>query len=646
MLLVNFLLKSILGAHMAVAQFGSWDSPITTDFIIEKTSPINFVHADREYLYWIEARAKEKGRCTLIRRDKKGNEVELTPSPYNVRTKVHEYGGLSYLLVKNKIYFSNFSDQCLYRIGDKIEKITDGSKRYADGAYHEKGFLYFVVEEHFKGKEAHNTIVMIDENSLKEKVVCQGHDFYAAPRVSPDGKKIAFLCWNHPDMPFHAAELWVGDIEEDGSVTNQVKVAGSKTETANEPKWSKDNILVYLCDKNGFSNLYSYQDGKSKCLYKVDGEFGYPHWVFGMSTYVIDDNGKIYACFGKEGDFYFGVIEKGEFKKIDTPYCYFSDFAMQQEQIFFEGQSFEKSPALVSYNIKTKIFSEIKQVRENDIDKEFISKPKSLKYESDDGFAYGYYYSPKNPNFIPKEGEKPPLIVKSHGGPSAQALPALSYSIQYWTSRGFAFLDVNYGGSTGFGRKYLDKLNGRWGIVDVQDCVNGAKHLVSEGLADKDKLIIRGGSAGGYTTLAALTFTDVFSVGASYYGVSELEALAKDTHKFESRYLDLMIGPYPEKIGLYKERSPINYIEQLTCPVILFQGKEDEVVPPAQAEMMFEALKNKKIQTSYLLFEHEQHGFRDAKNIKKALESELYFYGKILGFVPNDKIEPIVIENE
>lgn len=627
-------------------QFGEWQSPITSDYIVEKTTPMDYIHVNENYVYWIERRSKEKGRCTLIRRGKSGVEKELTSGPYNVRNTVHEYGGLSYLLAADRIYFSNFSDQCLYRIDDKITKITDGTKRYADGSYGKQGRLYFVAEEHFKDKETENTIVMIDESTLKETVVCSGYDFYAAPRVSPDGKKIAYLCWNHPDMPFDAAELWVADVEKNGSLINKVKVAGSKSETTNEPKWTSDNSLVYLCDKTGFANLYIYEGKKSKCLYKVDAEFGYPHWVFGLSTYVISDDGTIFVSFGKEGEFFFGSIKEGVFTKIDTPYCYISDLAIQENNLYFIGNSFDKSPVLVCYNIKVAEFKEIKKQREKDIAKEYISVPQSIKYESEGAIAYAYYYPPKNPNFTGIKGQKPPLIIKSHGGPTAQSFPMLSYSVQYWTSRGFAFLDVNYGGSTGFGRKYQERLKDKWGIIDVEDCVNGAMYLVKQGLVDKNKLIIRGGSAGGYTTLAALTFTDIFSAGASYYGVSDLEALVKDTHKFESRYLDNLIGPYPEKIDLYKEKSPIHHIEKLTCPVILLQGKEDKVVPKEQAEMMFEALKNKKIKTSYILFDHEQHGFRDAKNIKRALEAEIYFYGKVFGFIPSDKLKEIRIENE
>ena len=622
---------------------GSWDSPISSSQIVE--SAVRFVDLapDEADLYWSESRPEEKGRTTIVK-----NGEDILSSPFNARNKVHEYGGASFTASNGLVYFVNFEDQGLYALkpGASPQKIyqKDGF-RFATPLHDPKrDCIYAVMEGHLPSGKVLNSLARIKDGV---KPLHEGEDFYSMPALSPDGSSIAFITWNLPNMPWDGSSLWVGKLDDDGLLKDVKKIAGSKDESIFQPLWSPDGILHFVSDQTNWWNLYRYVDGKvQEVLPPIEAEFGQPLWVFNMSNYGFLEDGKIACFYTIKGIDHVGMIDpiSSSLEKLDIPFTSISSFKVSKDSLMFFGASPTKVQTLISYHVPKKRLKEIKSSKKVHLDKEDISIPQTIEFPTKDGkTAYGFYYPPKNRNF---EGtDLPPLIVKSHGGPTARAHGVLNLETQFWTSRGIAVLDVNYGGSTGYGREYRERLTKSWGTVDVDDCCNGALFLAESGFVDKNRMAIKGGSAGGYTTLAALTFLDVFSAGASYYGVSDLKALAADTHKFESRYLDKLIGPYPEEEKLYEELSPICHVDQLSCPVILLQGEEDKVVPPSQAEMMFEALKNKKIPVSYLLFKNEQHGFRQAENIVKALDAELYFYSKVFQFELAKPVTPITIHN-
>jgi dipeptidyl aminopeptidase/acylaminoacyl peptidase len=636
------------------APCGSWKSPITTDLITGQSISLIELGLDGQDIFWIESHPKEGGRYTIMRRTPYGETTECIPPEFYARTTVHEYGGGAFTVSNGVIYFCNFKDQHLYRqqIGGKPEVLTPGNGyRYADLVVDQKhNRLICIREDHTSTGEPINTIVGVNlgggDNGM---ILMEGNNFYSSARLSPDGMKLAYLTWNHPNMPWDGCELWVADIETGGALVNSKLVAGSNTESIFQPEWSPDGTLHYIGETNGWWNLYRWNNSEVEAIYPMEAEFGEPQWVFGMFTYDFISPTKILCCFSQNGSWHLAKVDSS-FKKlvtIDTTYTDYSNIRVGKGFCIFLAGSPTQPLSVIRMDTETEKMAIIKQAFEVTVDPENFSIPYLINYPTTgDREAHANYYPPKNKEYKALIAEQPPLIVISHGGPTSASGTTLRYSIQYWTSRGFAVLDVNYGGSTGYGREYRRRLNGNWGLVDVDDCCNGALYLVKEGLADAKRLSIHGGSAGGYTTLACLTFrNDVFKAGASHYGLSELEVFVKDTHKFESRYLYSLIGPYPEKKALYLERSPINYTNNLACPLILFQGDEDRVVPPSQSQMMFEAVRAKELPVAYLIFKGEQHGFRKAENIKRSLEAELYFYSKIFGFDLADQIEPVDIEN-
>ncbi len=638
--------------------FGSWKSPITTDLIVSKTISIGSILIDQDWIYWLEKRPQEQGRSVVVRCLKEGNRDKLediTPQSFNVRSKVHEYGGGAFLVAADTVYFSNHSDGRIYRQRNgnyPVPLTPESQRRYADLILDRpRNRLICVCENHVTNdNEAVNTIVSIDLNTGKVKEMIQGNDFYTSPRLSPDNQQLAWISWNHPDMPWDSSYLWLADLNDDGSLSSAKLIAGGKVESIGEPKWSLDSQLYFQCDRTDWWNLYRYNlDGEVEILLQMDAEFAYPHWVFGLSTYSFIDTHRIVCAYSAEGSWHLGCIDTNtkQFRAIDTEYTNISNVQTTSDgDVVFLGGSPTQPTAVVKLNPDTQATVILKSTGDLQLDPGYLSIPEAIAFPtSNNQTAYAWYYPPQNKDYTAPAGELPPLIVKSHGGPTAAASVDLNLRLQYWTSRGFGYLDVNYGGSIGYGRQYRQRLAGNWGIVDVDDCVNAARYLVSQGKVDPERLIITGSSAGGYTTLAALTFRDTFKAGASYYGVSDLEILVTDTHKFESRYLDSLVGKYPEEKAIYQERSPIYHTDKLNCPVIFFQGLEDRVVPPNQAQMMFDAIKDKGLPVAMVVFEDEGHGFRQAQNIKKALDSEFYFYSRIFGFEPGSAIAPIEIIN-
>jgi dipeptidyl aminopeptidase/acylaminoacyl peptidase len=668
-----------------VSPYGSWKSPITSDLIVSGTIGLGQITIDGDDIYWVEGRPSEAGRSVIVRRTPDGKISDVTPQPFNVRTRVHEYGSGSFVVASGTVYFSHFADQRIYRqtLDSQPEPLTPVANcRYADAIIDkQRNHLICVREDHTGEGEAVTNIVSINlDNGEDIQILTQGEDFYASPRLSPDGSQLCWISWNHPNMPWDGTELWVAEINADGDLGEKQLVAGGLEESIFQPEWSPDGMLYFVSDKSNWWNIYrtplnpplvmgeagiensSLVMGEAgiknpplvmgaveiEPLCEMAVEFGLPQWVFGMSTYAIVSESKIICTYNQQGQWYLASLDlaTNQLTNIETPYADISSVKASGDIAVFLAGSPIKSAAIVQFNLATGQLEVLRRSSNLTIDTGYLSVPQSIAFPTENGLtAFGFFYPPQNQDFAAPEVEKPPLVVKSHGGPTAATTSSMNLRIQYWTSRGFAVFDINYGGSTGYGREYRKRLQDSWGIVDVDDCANGAKYLADRGLVDGDRMAIAGGSAGGYTTLCALTFRDVFKAGASYYGVSDLEALATDTHKFEARYLDGLIGPYPESKDLYLARSPIHFTERLSCPVIFFQGLEDKVVPPNQAEMMVEALKAKGLPVAYVAYEGEQHGFRRAENIKRTLDGEFYFYSRVFKFELAEPVEAVEIAN-
>lgn len=606
---------------------------------------------DEGNLYWAEGRASEGGRYVVVQRTPAGVIRDITPPEFNVRSRVHEYGGASYTVDRGTVYFSNFDDQRVYRQtpGGVPEALTQEGLFYADLTFDRRRNQLICVQEDHRNAAAEptNSIVAIGTNAI---TLVAGADFYSDPRVSPDGSTLTWLQWNHPNMPWDGTELYTAPLSSETRVGKATKIAGGPEESIFQPSWSPDGRLLYVSDRTGWWNLYRWQgagESRSEAILPRPFEFGKPQWTFSQTTYSFIDAGRMAVTYAEDGRWKLGILhlDTRQFETIDLRVEPIDGVTATSREVFFIGGSSTTASAVSSMALEARGVTTIRSASSDQIDPAWVSAAEAITFDSNQQPVHAFYYPPYNPDYVAPVDERPPLMVLSHGGPTTASLDILDARIQFWTSRGFAVVDVNYGGSTGYGRAYRDRLKGQWGIVDVADCVNAAKHLVAAGTADPQRLIIRGGSAGGYTTLAALTFHDTFNAGASHYGISDIEVLAQDTHKFESRYLDSLVGPYPAAQDVYRQRSPIHFANRLSAALILFQGLEDKVVPPNQAEMMRDAVRSKGLPVAYVPFEGEQHGFRKAENIIRSLEAELYFYGAVFGFTPADPIVPVVIEN-
>lgn len=635
------------------APFGAWTSPITSAAIVTESVGLDQPAIVGTAICWIENRASEQGRSVLVHYDAAGIKTDLTPPGFSVRSRVHEYGGAAVLIDGDTVYFSNHADQQLYRqSGTNLAQVvtSEAHCRYADAIIDRRHHRLICLREDHRDTtaEAINTIVAIDLDTGAQKVLLSGHDFYATPRLSPDGASLAWLCWDHPNMPWDGTQLWCADVTDDGSLQNARQIAGSVDDPIFQPSWSPANVLHFVSERSGWWNLYRLLGSDVQALCPMAAEFGRPLWNLGMSTYGFDDAGGIVCSYATQGDWHLARLdpETQSLREIATPFRKISDVRVAGQTVLFIGGAPTHADAIVKLDLATASFTVLKRAISLEVDPGYLSIPQAIEFPTTgEREAHAFYYAPANRDFTAPTDSLPPLLVFNHGGPTSSASATLNLMIQFWTSRGVAVVDVNYGGSTGYGRAYRQRLNGNWGSVDVDDAIHAAGYLVARGLVDPLQLAIRGGSAGGYTALAALTFHDVFKAGASYYGVSDLETLARDCHKFESRYLDSLVGPYPARRDVYQARSPIHFTDQLTSPLILFQGMLDKVVPPAQAQLMFDAVRAKGLPVAYVQFEQEAHGFRQAANIRRALEAELYFYGRIFGFTPADTIEPVLIIN-
>ena len=629
--------------------YGDWPSPVSARLIVSDSISIDEIRCSGDEVFYIERRPQEAGRCVIVK-IADGKAKDVLPPPYSARSRVHEYGGGCYCLQQNLLFFVNDSDQDIYLLRDhKISRITHNkNKRFADFSYDKTRQRLIAICETHENDSIENSIVSIDLHSGEISSLESGNDFYASPRLNTAATQICWQTWNHPNMPWDGNQLWLADITDDGSLENRKHIAGDSHISVFQPQWSPDDALHFISDDSGWWHLYRRDRTTQKIEQLTQGkkEFGLPQWVFAQSTYAFFNDTDIICCYQSSGESILAKLalsQTPELFEINTGWQEFSSISADGNNIAFIAASGKHFPQLVSATFtgreNTLTGTVLKTSCTLPVSADYYSQAQVIRFSNRrNQEVYANYYPPRNPDVQPDENIAPPLVVICHGGPTGRSGIALDAKKQFWTSRGFALLDVNYSGSTGYGRAYRSRLDHNWGILDVEDCCDAARYAVSKGLANKDQLIIRGSSAGGYTVLAALTFEQVFSAGASYYGISELSSLASDTHKFEARYLDRLIGPYPEAETLYQQRSPINHSEQLNCPVIFFQGEEDRVVPKQQAEKMFEALDKKGLPVAAQYFANEQHGFRQAETIEQCLENELSFYQLIFNLKEKDEI--------
>lgn len=617
--------------------YGAWPSPISPSALAESSRPLSDVSVVGNEIWWVEGRPVEGGRNALMKAGLDGDVSEVSPDDWSVRTTVHEYGGAPWVSTSMGPVVSRYDDQRLWLLIDSGDPIPvtpvpgiERGLRYADAVPHPNGkWLFAVRETHRDDGEPVNDLVRVNLDGSGVESVVSGADFYAAPRISPDGAELTWVTWNHPSMPWDSTTLQVAELDDQGNALKARTVAGGADVSVEQPKWGDDGSLYWVSDHTGWWNLV--KDGFE--LYPDEHDWGHPAWVFGLSTYAIRRDGSVVAGWMEEGISRLGVIDSGELREVATSFTYINDVSLYDDQhIAARVAAPAMAAAVVLIDVESGAATTIRSSADRDPDPGLASVPEPISFPSEGGrTAHSIFYSPANPDFVGPDEDLPPLVVMSHGGPTSMAAPVWSPGVAFWTSRGFGVVEVNYGGSTGYGREYRSLLNGRWGIVDLDDCIAAARFLASAGRVDGDRLIIRGGSAGGYTTLCALTFRDDFACGASYFGVGDLGALATDTHKFESRYLDSMVGPWPEARPVYEERSPVFHTEKLHTPMILFQGADDRVVPPAQAEAMVRALVERGVKHEYHVYEGEGHGFRQADNIAHAAEAEYRFYCEVLG---------------
>jgi dipeptidyl aminopeptidase/acylaminoacyl peptidase len=658
------------------SSYGSWPTPITAELVVSASVVPDSLSIHGDTVTWDEMRPDEGGRTQVVQRVGDRPAVDLLPDGFSARTAVHEYGGGGWWMQGRTLWFANWADQRLHRLTGRSMPVAYAEEpdrprgvRWADGCVHADGRWIAVVRETHPVDggiaEVRNEIVALDTaGSLAARTLVSGPDFVSDPRWSPDGGRLAWLEWSHPDMPWDGTLLCVASVTMGPSgpeLAEPVVVAGrphrapggeGTGESVFQPRWAPDGSLWFVSDRSGWWNLYRLTPAREvEPMVSMEAEIGVPQWVFGHSRYAFLAGGRVAFAYQRDGFDHLAVREsEGTIVDVDLPHALILDVEAEGDQVVCVAGSPTQETAVVRVRpggtgsrTVPELLSSPRDLR---IDPAWFSLPEPIDFPTSGGrTAHGLFYPPTNPEVTPTRDEQPPLMVVIHGGPTAWFWPTLSMSTQFWTSRGFAVVAVNYGGSTGYGRQYRDQLTGQWGVVDVDDCEAAARWLADQGRADPDRLCIRGGSAGGFTTLLALATRDTFAAGASYFGVADLESFVRDTHKFESRYVDGLVGPYPERRKEYIERSPITHVERFSRPLIVFQGMEDAVVPPSQSEVIVEALRAKGVPVAYLPFEGEQHGFRQAANNRRALEAELSFFAQVLGFVPPEDIEPVTVEN-
>jgi dipeptidyl aminopeptidase/acylaminoacyl peptidase len=639
-----------------IAPYGSWKSPVTPESLVEAAVRLSDVQVAGDQVYWNEGRPSEAGRQVIVRLDPRAGPEDVLTEGMSARTQVHEYGGRCYAVRDQTLVFSNWVDQRLWAMpsgGDPApltpEPPAPRAHRYADPVITPDGrWVVCVRERHQDSGQVDNDLVAISLDpgrpDQEPRPLAGGHDFYSAPRLSPDGRRLAWITWNQPHMPWDQSELWLAELTPDATIGSPTAVAGRPGESVTQPRWSPAGVLHYASDRTGWWNLY---DEAGTALCPLDAEFAEPDWTFGNSSYTFLADGTLVATWSGPDGTHLGLVEAGRPVVTTLPFTRFASVQAAGAGVACIAASPTSAPAVVRLDPAGGQFDVLRRSQDPRLDEAFISVPEAIEFPTGEAeTAYALFYDPRNPGFAGPDADRPPLVVILHGGPTGQAASVLSLAVQFWTSRGFAVADVDYRGSSGYGRAYRRRLDGSWGLVDVEDCAAVVDHLAKLGRIDGKRAVIRGGSAGGFTTLAALAFTDVFAAGASHFGVADLELLARDTHKFEARYLDGIVGPWPATAEEYQRRSPIHHVDQITSPLILFQGLEDAVVPPAQSQLMYDALRRRGVPVAYLAFEGEQHGFRQAATIIAVAAAELAFYGRVFGFEPDGADRSLTIANE
>ncbi len=657
-----------MSSSKTIAPYGSWLSPFSSTQITQKSVRLSEPQLDQEYCYWLEQRPQEKGRSVIIRQKLSNSDnspEEVTPKAFNVHSRIHEYGGGNYLAHKGIIYFVNAQDQRVYQLDSNKKKSPqalspEGNYRYADFCIDEKRQqLICACEIYQDDKEPQSNIISLKldgSSTVGFNILAFGNDFYSHPRLSPEHDKLSWLSWDHPNMPWDSSECWIADFNSFGMLHKHRKVAGGThidTDTRQEtgesifqPQWSPTGELLFVSDRTNWWNLYSYNTYNKhiEALTNMEAEFATPQWVFGMSTYGFINSYTLLCTYTQQGTWFLATIDlmSHTLKTLPLPFTHIEAMYCQDDSdsAVFIGSHATAGSAIIHWTQdEWKILARSSTEQHSSED---IAVADNITFNnSANEVSHGFFYAPANSQFQDEEHAKPPLIVMCHGGPTGSTSPSLNSKVQYWTSRGFAVFDINYSGSTGYGREYRRRLYGQWGLKDVDDIVCGVKHLITQGRVHPEQVAIRGSSAGGYSVLAALCFSDIFKAGTSLYGIGDLSALAEDTHKFESRYCDQLVGKYPEERRIYEQRSPINHIEKLNCPVLFLQGLEDKVVPPMQAEKMVNALHNKAIPVAYITFPEEGHGFRQADNIRYSIEAEYAFYSHIFALQPQETLPTI-----
>jgi dipeptidyl aminopeptidase/acylaminoacyl peptidase len=642
-------------AAPVVSPYGSWDSPLRAEVLSSGRVAMGDLRSVDGRLYWTETMPASGGISGLFTATATDSGTRVTPEGINVRTRVHEYGGAPFVASGDRVYYSNYTDQRLYALGPdgKPSALTPPGYRCADCVAVPRGAassdaLICIREDHADPKEVRNTLVRIAlPAGGAGEVLFSGSDFVAFPRLSRDGHRLAFIAWNHPNMPWDGTELKVAELGSD-SPAELTTVAGGATESVLEPQWDSDGTLYFISDRGGYWNLYASKGKELRPVWQRKAEFASPLWTLGQANYVLMGDGHAVARFSERGIDRLAVIDlhNGTARVLDLPYVEFSQLTrLDSRHIVALVGSVDAPPAIMRIDVAGASATTLRSAGSSPLPKESISIAKPIDFPTKDGrVAHAFFYPPRNTGFVAPKGTLPPLLTFVHGGPTAQATAEFAARIQFWTSRGFAVVDVNHRGSSGFGRDFRRQLNGNWGIVDVEDAIAAVRYLCNAGAADPARTAISGGSAGGYTVLNALSSSDVFKAGADYYGVSDITALAQDTHKFESRYLDSLIGPYPAAKSVYESRSPLNHLDGFNVPLIVLQGADDPVVPPNQSERIVAALRKRGVPVAYLLFPGESHGFRKPDNTTRALQAELSFYGQVFGFTPADSLPPLTIE--
>ncbi len=638
-------------------EFGSWTSPIGAEMMASNSLGLSDPRRYKKDIYWLESRPNEQGRCVIVRRNANGLEEDLIPAPYSARSSVHEYGGRCYCLGQDKLFFVNASDQQIYHLplftaGEPKLLTPQDQRRYADLEWNPKTrSVMAVCEDHRVDGEPVTSIVDIPLPGKAEppepRSLVSGADFYAYPRLSCDGSQLCWIQWNHPDMPWFATQLWLAEFI-DQELHNPVKVSGDTEQAVFQPEWHPDGSLYYCSDIDNLWNLYRHNANGNRQISRFAGECGLPLWQFGMQTYAFLDEETAVCALCTKGIWELQKLnlKDGRSEPIDVDLSSVLHISGGEREVLVLAANPTSAAKIYRFGAEELEAQEIKASSKLPIPENSISLGRAVEFSTTDAMsAHGFFYAPFNPDYCGLDGTKPPLIVLCHGGPTAATTTAMNLKVQFWTSRGFAVFDINYRGSTGYGREYRSLLDSKWGIYDVEDACAAAQYAAEAGWVDPDKCIIRGSSAGGFTVLSALAFHDTFSAAGCLYGIADLRVLAGETHKFEARYADSLIAPLPEGAAEYDRRSPIHYIDQISCPVIFFQGLKDKVVPPNQAQMMVDALQQKGLPIAYVTYPDEGHGFRSAGALTHSFNAELAFYGKIFDFDTDSTITDLTIAN-